>query len=155
MGYNNHVAHKKELRHSSLLSTWTKESIRLLRLCSARRWSQTGTPKIQTETKQVMNLKKGHWSHQPDPSRLPQLGRNSVPIRVNQVPGQRVPGPRNHGLAWRDDRVHVHPPFKIAPPPIGRGKGKSTERIFRRGTPIRSYRQRAVHGGIVSTRGLE
>ena len=58
MGYNNRVAHRKELRRSSLLSAWTKESVRLLRLLSARRWSQSGTPKIQKETKQVMNLKK-------------------------------------------------------------------------------------------------
>ena len=58
MGYNNRVAHKKELRRSSLLSAWTKESVRLLRLLSAKRWSQKGIPKVPAETKQVMNLKK-------------------------------------------------------------------------------------------------
>ena len=58
MGYNNRVAHKKELRRSSLLSAWTKESVRLFRLLSAQSWNERGTPRIPSEAKRVMNLKK-------------------------------------------------------------------------------------------------
>ena len=58
MGYNNRVAHRKEQRRSSLFSAWTKESVRLFRLLSAHRWNEGGTPRIPSEAKRVMNLKK-------------------------------------------------------------------------------------------------